>query len=213
MEHGTRGYGSRGEINHTRESRMAQHRPNGHAYGAKQGLTAPTPKPPGLSSVLARNIETLKQRRTEEEQEASLQVRMADAITRFTGSMLFVYIHLAVFGFWIVANLGWVPGVPKWDESFVILAMEASVEAIFLSTFVLISQNRMQATADKRADLDLQISLLAEHEITKLATLVTAMAERMDVRIEDDEELDEIQQNVAPEAVMDEIEATERKPH
>jgi uncharacterized membrane protein len=101
--------------------------------------------------------------------------------------------------------------VPKWDESFVVLAMWASVEAIFLSTFVLISQNRMQAAADKRADLDLQISLLAEHEITKLATLVAAIADRLDVRSEVDDELHEIQQNVAPEAVLDEIEATEAK--
>jgi uncharacterized membrane protein len=69
-----------------------------------------------------------------------------------------------------VANLGLVPGVPAWDSSFVALAMLASVEAIFLSTFVLISQNRMAAAADKRADLDLQISLLAEHEVTRLAT-------------------------------------------
>ena len=106
-----------------------------------------------------------------------MQEKIAEAITRFTGSMLFVYIHLALFGFWIIANLGWVPGVPKWDESFVVLAMWASVEAIFLSTFVLISQNRMAAAADKRADLDLQISLLAEHEVTKLATLVSAMAD------------------------------------
>jgi uncharacterized membrane protein len=75
------------------------------------------------------------------------------------------------FGLWIVANLGWIPGVPKWDESFVVLAMWASVEAIFLSTFVLIGQNRMQAAADNRADLDLQISLLAEHEVTKLTTV------------------------------------------
>ena len=87
--------------------------------------------------------------------------------------------------------------------------MWASVEAIFLSTFVLISQNRMQAAADKRADLDLQISLLAEHEITKLAKLVAAMAERMGGRVEGDEERAEIQQNVAPEAVLDEIEATD----
>ena len=71
-----------------------------------------------------------------------------------------------LFGFWIVANLDWVPGVPAWDPSFVVLAMAASVEAIFLSTFVLISQNRM--AADKRADLDLQVSLLAEHEVTRL---------------------------------------------
>ena len=143
------------------------------------------------------------------EQEATAEERIAEAITRFTGSMRFVYLHLAFFGFWIVANLGWVPGVPAWDPSFVVLAMIASVEAIFLSTFVLISQNRMAAAADKRADLDLQISLLAEHEVTRLVTLVSGIADRMGVRTEADAELDEITQDVAPEAVLDEIEATE----
>src|ERR671933_949726 len=197
---------------------MARRRTDGQArtgHGSRGGLTAPPPKPPGLSSVLERNIEALTQRRQREEAEATAQERVAEAITRFTGSMLFVYIHLAIFGFWIVANLGWIPGVPTWDQSFVVLAMWASVEAIFLSTFVLISQNRMQAAADKRADLDLQISLLAEHEVTKLVTLVSAIADRMDVRTEVDEELDEITQDVAPEAVLDEIEATDQKtkPH
>jgi len=156
--------------------------------------------------VLERNIQALKARREREEAEATAQERVADAITRFTGSMLFVYLHLAFFGFWILANLGWVPGVPKWDESFVVLAMMASVEAIFLSTFVLISQNRMSAAADKRADLDLQISLLAEHEITKLAALVSAIADRVGVEVKDDDELNEVKQDVSPEAVLDEIE-------
>ena len=87
--------------------------------------------------------------------------------------------------------------------------MIASVEAIFLSTFVLISQNRMAAAADKRADLDLQISLLAEHEVTKLVALVSGIADRMGVRTEADAELGEIKQDVAPEAVLDEIEAAE----
>jgi uncharacterized membrane protein len=154
----------------------------GAGWGRRKGPTAPSPQPPGLSSVLERNIQVLNQRRAGEEARAGLQERIAEAITRFTGSMLFVYIHLAFFGFWIVANLGWVPGLAKWDESFVVLAMWASVEAIFLSTFVLISQNRMAAAADKRADLDLQISLLAEHEVTKLVTLVSAMAEHLGVR-------------------------------
>jgi uncharacterized membrane protein len=90
-----------------------------------------------------------------------------------------------------------------------VLAMIASVEAIFLSTFVLISQNRMAAAADKRADLDLQVSLLAEHEITRLATLISGIADRLGVRTEADAELDEITQDVAPEAVLDEIEAAE----
>src|SRR5215207_6160684 len=62
------------------------------------------PPPSGLSSVLQRNIQSLKDRRLREEAGASGQERIADAITRFTGSMLFVYLHLAVFGFWIVAK-------------------------------------------------------------------------------------------------------------
>ena len=162
--------------------------------------------------MLERNIQALSERRKREEAGATVQEKIAETITRFTGSMLFVYIHLLIFGFWIIANLGWIPDVPTWDESFVVLAMWASVEAIFLSTFVLISQNRRQAAADKRANLDLQISLLAEHEVTKLVTLVSALADRMGVRTEVDQELDEITQDVAPEAVLDEIETTQPKP-
>ncbi len=192
---------------------MSARHPVGNVSGGRRGPTSPPPEPPGLSSVLARNIQALNERRRQEEVRATLQEKIAEAITRFTGSMPFVYIHLAIFGFWIVANLGWIPGVPKWDETFVVLAMWASVEAIFLSTFVLISQNRMQAAADKRADLDLQISLLAEHEVTKLTALVSAMADRMGVRTEVDAELDEITQDVAPEAVLDEIEATQPEPN
>src|SRR5436190_13632469 len=123
-----------------------------------QQPTYPPPPPKGLAPVLDRNIEALRQRRLRDERAASWEERLADAITRFTGSMLFVYIHLVVFGLWIAANLHWIPGIPAWDESFVVLAMVASVEAIFLSTFVLITQNRMAGAADKRADLDLQIS-------------------------------------------------------
>jgi uncharacterized membrane protein len=176
--------------------------------GAEAGPTYPPPQPPGLSPVLERNIQALQLRREREEKQASAEERVAEAITRFTGSMRFVYLHLALFGFWVAANLGWVPGVPAWDPSFVVLAMVASVEAIFLSTFVLISQNRMAAAADKRADLDLQVSLLAEHEVTKLATLVSGIAERLGVETEADAEVEEIARDVAPEAVLDELEAT-----
>ena len=114
--------------------------------------------------------------------------------------------HLAVFGVWILINLDVVPGVGPFDPSFVILAMAASVEAIFLSTFVLISQNRMAAAEAKRAELDLQISLLAEHEVTKLVALVSAIANRMGVKTDVDPELEELKQDVAPDLVLDEIE-------
>jgi uncharacterized membrane protein len=177
--------------------------------GAGTGPTYPPPQPRGLSPVLERNIRALQLRRQREENEATAEERVAEAITWFTGSMRFVYLHLAFFGFWLVANLGWVPAVPAWDPSFVVLAMVASVEAIFLSTFVLISQNRMAAAADKRADLDLQVSLLAEHEVTRLVTLVSGIADRMEVKTEADADVEEITRDVAPEAVLDELEATE----
>jgi uncharacterized membrane protein len=89
--------------------------------------------------------------------------------------------------------------------------MFASVEAIFLSTFVLISQNRMQVQADRRADLDLHVSLLAEHEITRLIKLVTAMADQMGIQESQDPELHELAQDVLPEKVMDEMEGSEEK--
>ena len=163
-----------------------------------------------IAGVVERNIEALLLHRREAEGSRTRQERIADAITGFTGSLRFVYIHLILFGLWIIINLGWIPGIPRFDRSFVILAMAASVEAIFLSTFVLITQNRMAALADKRANLDLQISLLAEHEVTRLITLVTAMAEQMGLDVAQDPELAELAQDVAPEEVMEHMEAHER---
>ncbi len=175
----------------------------------QRGPTVFPPQPEDLNTTLTRNIEALQERRKAESVSASAQDKIADAITRFTGSLKFVFLHLAVFGFWIVANLGWVPSVPQWDESFVVLAMIASVEAIFLSTFVLISQNRMAALAEKRAELDLQISLLAEHEITKVVAMVAAIADHLDVLQEPAGEIEELKRNVAPEAVLDAIDSSE----
>ena len=172
--------------------------------------TVAPPQPASLSSSLERNIHALAERRRREAASATLENRIAEAITSFTGSMRFVYLHMALFGAWILINLGLIPGAPRFDPSFVVLAMAASVEAIFLSTFVLISQNRTSAAADKRADLDLQISLLAEHELTKLASVIDAIAARLDVRAGTDPEMDEIKRDVAPEAVLDEIEAEQK---
>ena len=163
-----------------------------------------------MAKVVERNIRALLEQRQEQQGSRSRQERIADAVTKFTGSMRFVYIHLVVFGTWILINLGWLPILPKFDPSFVVLAMVASVEAIFLSTFVLISQNRMSALADKRADLDLQVSLLAEHEITRLITLVAAMAKQMGIEEAQDPEISELSRDVHPEKVMETMEAHER---
>ena len=174
--------------------------------------TVPRPDPGPFARVVERNITALLQQRKQEDRRRSAQDRVADVITRFTGSMLFVYIHLAIYGAWIFTNLGWVPGLggmKDFDKGFTVLAMEASVEAIFLSTFVLISQNRMQTLSDKRADLDLQVSLLSEHEVTELIRLVRDMAAKMGVAEATNPELDELAEDVKPETVMARIEAAE----
>lgn len=169
-----------------------------------------TTNPHGTGEVVARNIRALLLRRERDERQKGHQDRVADAITRITGSLKFVYIQLGIFAAWIVINVGWTP-LPVFDPSLVLLAMVASVEAIFLSTFVLISQNQMQTLADKRADLDLQISLLAEHEVTLLLRLVTDMAKRMGIEGSHDPELSEFAQAVAPEKVLDKMEQAERE--
>lgn len=122
--------------------------------------------------------------------------------------MRFVYLHLLLFGSWVLVNLRLVGGPKPFDPNLVTLATFASVEAIFLSTFVLISQNRAARSADQRADLDLQISLLAEHEITRLVHLVAAIAQKLEIEGARDPELDELTRNVAPEAVLERLEQT-----
>jgi uncharacterized membrane protein len=167
------------------------------------------PKGQGMAGVVERNLEALLLRQKSEERKRSTEEAIADKITSFTGSMSFVYLHLALFGIWILWNSK-VLGLKPFDPSFVILAMFASVEAIFLSTFVLISQNRSTKQADKRAELELQVNLLAEHEITKLINLVSAIAKKLEISAASDEEIDELSKDVHPEKVMDFIDQSKK---
>jgi len=174
-------------------------------------VTYPEPGGPDMAGVLRRNIEAMRSQREREEAQATLGERVAARISAFTGSLTFVFIHLVLVGGWVAVNLGWVPLVPRFDRTFVILATVASVEAIFLSTFVLMAQNRIAAMAERRAALDLQINLLAEYEITQLIKLNAAMAEALGVGRADAHDLEEIAQEVAPEAVLEEIAVQEQQ--
>ncbi len=133
-----------------------------------------------MARVVERNIDALLVRQRATDSRRIWSERVADAVTAFAGSMAFVFLHLVLFGGWVLWNVGAL-GLRPFDPSFVVLAMVASVEAIFLSTFILISQNRMAAQAARRAELDLQVGLLSEHEITRLLVLVTAVAHKLDV--------------------------------
>lgn len=161
--------------------------------------------------TLHRNIRAVLEHRRQEEAKLGWSYKLADVITNFAGSMLFVWLHIAVFGAWILTNIGIIPGSPRFDPTLVLLATTASVEAIFLSTFILITQNKMQSQADKRADLNLQISLLAEHEITRLITMVSELGAKFDVRAAQQPGLDELKQDVRAEKVLENLDAEKRE--
>jgi uncharacterized membrane protein len=161
---------------------------------------------PDMAAVLRRNIAAMRAEREREEAEASWGEKLAGRITGFTGSLPFVYLHVALVSAWVAVNLGLIPGAPRFDPTFVILATVASVEAIFLSTFVLISQNRIAALSERRAALDLQINLLAEYEITHLVKLSRAIAHKVGADEALTPELEELVREVAPEVVLEELE-------
>ena len=121
---------------------------------------------PALSDVVENNIRTLLRLRSQRSKARNVQDRLADAITYFSGRMGFVYFHVVWFAAWIGVNTGHF-GIGVFDPyPYGLLTMIVSLEAIFLSTFVLISQNRLSEEADRRADLDLHIGLLNEAEMT-----------------------------------------------
>ena len=162
-----------------------------------------------LTPFVKRNIDILRQRHEREQQKTSREEKIANTITRLSGSMPFVYGHAALVGLWVLWNVGWIPGLKPFDPTFVILATTASVEAIFLSTFVLISQNRVAVQTSRRDELELHMTLLAERETTRLLSLMLAVAKKLDVAEMHDPELDELQKTVEPEEILDHIEVSQ----
>jgi uncharacterized membrane protein len=132
--------------------------------------------------AIRRNIEAVARLEEDLQRGRTPADRVSDAIASFAGSLKFVALHAAVFGAWIAINLGWVPGVPRFDPyPFMLLSAVVSIEAIFLSTFVLVKQNRMSRRDDLRAHLDLQINLLAEREMTFVLQMLQRIAAHMGV--------------------------------
>jgi len=167
---------------------------------------------PRLIGVLEHNIKIIEHMRAQAEARRSAQDRFADATTRFSGSMLFLYLHAVWFALWVVVNTGILPGIKPFDPfPFGFLTMVVSLEAIFLSTIVLISQNRQRALHEKHETPDLQIDLLAEYEITRMLGLVDKIAQKLGIDDGDHAEIMELCEPVVPDVVMREIERQESK--
>ncbi len=167
-------------------------------------LAIPENKDTHELNIIERNIQALLDRKKNEKKKRSRTEKLVDGITNFASSLLSVIIHILIFGVWILWNTGMMDLKP-FDPQFIFLATFAAVEAIFLTTFVLIGQKQINVQADKWAELDLQISLLTEHEVTRVLKLITQVAQKLNVEIPH-EEIKELSKDVHPDKVLDAME-------
>ena len=149
------------------------------------------------------NILKIMQIEKSQRAERSFGERLSEWIALFCGSMIFVYVHIAWFGGWVIYNS--VLRIAPFDPfPYTFLTLVVSLEAIFLSTFILISQNHDTLLAERRNQFDLQINLLAEQENTKMLELLGRIAEKVGVDFED-EALRELLKPIEPEMVVKQI--------
>lgn len=158
-----------------------------------------------LSSLTKRNVEIIAELEKAADAERSMTDRLADAISRFVGSMQFVYIHVVWFGVWIAASsLPFIPAAWRIDPfPFTFLTFVVSLEAIFLSTFILISQNHEEHIARRRNHLDLQINLLSEQENSQMLKMLDAIHQQLQIGC--DPAAQALKEETRPEAMVDQI--------
>jgi uncharacterized membrane protein len=157
-----------------------------------------------VEDLAATNVRAISQLEREAKAGRTSSQRAAQAIASFCGTMTFVWLHIGWFSVWIVLNVA--PWGPHFDKfPFTFLTLTVSLEAIFLSSFILISQNEETRVADRRNALDLQVNLLAEQENTKLLKMIAAIGAKLGVAFEGDPSLDVLQQATQPEALARQI--------
>jgi len=148
----------------------------------------------------------------------SLLERFVDALNDIASSVWFLVGHAIGFTFWILWNTGVIGLTPVDPYPFGFMTFIVSLEAIFLSIFVLMAQKRESATAELREELGLQVSLRVEQEVTKTLQLVAGLYTRLGHRVSDDPELHHMLQPLDVRAIerdlLEQIEAaTSNKRH
>jgi uncharacterized membrane protein len=184
-----------------------------HAPAQRPAHSASYPyhQPRTVEDVVQQNIETIVQLDEAARAQRTVMDRVVDTITAFCGSLTFVWAHLVGFSLWIAYNLGF--GAASFDSyPFSLLTLIVSLEAIFLSTFILISQNRDLKLSERRSQLDLHINLLTEQENTKMLRMLQRIADKIGADVNQDPDIEVLQQTTQPEKLVEQIErASETK--
>jgi uncharacterized membrane protein len=160
-----------------------------------------------VASAAIENIEAIARLEQDFLNERTIWDRIADAVAAFSGSIVFVLLHVAGFAAWFLINLGLIPGIRPFDPyPFILLAMAVSCEAVLLSTFVLMKQNRMSRKGEQRDQLHLQVALLAEKEITKLLQGQRKISEHLGIQeVTSDPETRELSEHTAVDSLAREL--------
>jgi uncharacterized membrane protein len=168
---------------------------------------------PALSHIIQRNIRKIIQVRLKSARGQSRQDRIATGMTSFSGSMRFFYIHVVWFCLWFLLNTGHLGITPFDPYPYGFLTVVVSLEAIFLATFVLISQNLLAKEAERLTDLGLQTGLLTEHELTRVLQMLRAIQNKIGITNDEDSDLADadLEKETKLEDVLAEIERLQRR--
>ena len=162
-------------------------------------------KPHSVADVTRENVRAMHRLDELAVAQRTFADRMAELVARFCGSITFVWIHAVLFAAWILWNV--LPGLEHFDPyPFTFLTLCVSLEAIFLSSFILISQNYEMRVTDRRNQLDLQINLLSEQENTKMLQILDRIARKVGASDEEDPEVKVLEQATRPETLARQIE-------
>ena len=166
------------------------------------------PARPSAEQLTQKNVETVTKLEEAAKEQRTSADRLAEKIASFCGSMTFVWVNAGWFGTWILINV--IPGIPHIDPfPFTFLTLVVSLEAIFLSTFILISQNLDSRISERRSHLDLQLNLLSEQENTKMIVMLHAIAAKVGADLSQDPHLQALSEETQPERLIEQIEARE----
>jgi uncharacterized membrane protein len=161
----------------------------------------------GASSVeelTERNVEAIHRLENGTQRQEGRLDRLADKVSTFCGSTRFLWVHVLWFAAWIGGNVSL--GARAFDPyPFTFLILIVSLEAIFLSSFILVSQNRASRVSERRNQLDLQINLLTEQENTKMLQMLQSISRAVGVTDHDDPSLDVLEQATRPDKLAEQI--------
>jgi uncharacterized membrane protein len=160
-----------------------------------------------VRKLTAKNVHAVRRLQDAAQAQRTVGDRVADGVTKFCGSTAFVWIHLVWFGGWIVMNTVKRFGLAFDPYPYQLLTLVVSLEAIFLSTFILISQNRQQLLSDRRNHLDLQINLLSEQENTAMLRMLQTLVDHFGLEVEGAKDIRVMEKATHPDMLAKQIDA------